>query len=328
MPTFSGGGAGSFYELYSEVRLEYLYDLLLENKSYLGRVKRLRKFIIENDIDVIVSFITNVNVMAVLSSLGLNKTVVVCERSDPFNIPIPFYWKILRNLTYPFSNGVLVQTNELLSKINKSVACLYRKKLQVIENPISSDFFDVDCKSVTRLNKVIAVGRLSKEKQYSHLIQAFNKINHTGWRLEVYGEGAERTNLDALVDKLGLNESVCLCGAKTDLVDVYTTSSIFCMTSLYEGFPNSLLEAMSSGCAVISYRTPSGPTEMLNGGQAGVLVRLNDIESLAAELKELMNNSDIRTEYSEKGRSYALEQYSPAKILKKWDLLFEALIKK
>lgn len=325
MPTFSGGGNGSFYDVDHDVKIVYLNDLLSNSKNYLNRVKVLRDFIVEKDIDYIVSFITNVNVMALLSTLNLKRPVVVFERSDPYVIPLPFYWKVLRVITYPLADKVLVQTRELLSKLKKDNYCTYKNKLGFISNPISPEFtLDAPC-TVQRKKKIIAVGRLSQEKQFHHLIEAFHLAQPKGWVLEIYGEGKERSRLEALIKQYDLMHCIFLCGAVTNLREIYCSSSIFCMTSLYEGFPNALLEAMSSGCATISYKTPSGPAEMLENGRCGLLVELNNVSSLAKGISYLVSNKAKRETFGEMAMYKVRSKYTPDLILSQWDNVFSEM---
>lgn len=324
MPTFSGGGSGSFYELDERVRLVYLKDLEKKSNSYFHRIRALRGFIIKHEIEYVISFITNVNIIALLSSIGLKKKVVICERSDPIAIRLPFLWRVVRNLAYPLASAVLVQTSEVYKKLICSYSCTYKSKLDFIANPLSGSFPIVQNieEPAVKAKKIMAVGRLSKEKQFHHLIEAFNLAQPHGWVVEIYGDGPERSNLEELIKSKNLENRVVLKGVCTDLCPIYRQSSVFCMTSLYEGFPNALLEAMSQGCAILSYKTPSGPCEMLKDGANGLLIELNDIRGLAQGISYITSNRERRIIWGRNAIRMVQENYSEEVILDRWEQLF------
>ncbi len=326
MPTFSGGGSGSFYNVSDMVDLVYLNELIDQKSNYFKRVFALRSFLVRGEFDFVVSFLTNVNIIALISSFFLKKPVLICERSDPYVDKLPFFFRLLRFFLYPFSSKVLIQTNELFKKIESDRFCFYKRKLGVVGNPISSkieknSFYEC-CSSE---KKIISMGRLDKDKQIDHIIEAFHKVDRKGWILEIYGDGPQKGYLQSLIDKYYLNDCVFLNGAVIDVDSVYKGARIFCMASLYEGFPNSLLEAMSLGCAVISYKTPSGPSEMLDYGLSGVLVEMNDIDGLSNALQNFIDNPNEIENYSRKSYLSVINKYSSSAVLFKWDAIFDEL---
>ena len=282
------------------------------------RLLALRNFITDSKFDAVVSFITNVNVAAIVAGLGSKVPIIVCERSDPFVIPVSLFWKIARALTYPFAQHVIIQTNELLEKFKRSNA-IYRNKLTVIPNPIPAVFIESP-KAEVSSRRILAVGRLSKEKQFHHLIIAFSKIKlKDGWIIEIYGDGEERKNLQKLIESLNLSRHIFLRGATLNAEMIYKKGDIFCLTSKYEGFPNALLEAMVTGCAVVCYASPCGPKEMLDDGKNGILINLNDIMALSKGIKKLMMDEALRYELGDRSKLFAIQNYSSEVILKKWD---------
>ena len=135
---------------------------------------------------------------------------------------------------------------------------------------------------------------------------------------EIFGEGEERENLQRLIESFGLSRQIFLRGATLNIENVYKTGDIFCLTSQYEGFPNALLEAMASGCAVVSYASPCGPSEMLDSGENGILVNLNDIRALSDGIEKLMLDDALRQELGTRSRKFVFENYTAEVILRKW----------
>lgn len=319
MSTYSQGGSGSYYSVSKKTKIVYLVDICKSNNSF-SRLVSLRKFIIRHEFTVVLSFLTHVNVAAIIASAGTKIPIVACERSDPFVMPLSLKWKIARSISYPFSDRVVIQTDELFQKFQRSFST-YKRKLTVIPNIIANNFMR-DLKKKADSRRIVAVGRLSKEKQFDHLIIAFSKVQvKDNWVVEIFGEGAERASLQRLIESLGLEGQVFLRGAKRSIEDFLALGSIFCLTSRYEGFPNALLEAMYSGCAIVCYASPCGPTEMLNNGLNGILVDLNDISALADGLQKLILNDHLREDFGFASRRFAVEKYDAESILKKWQLL-------
>ncbi|MDB4165545.1 glycosyltransferase family 4 protein [Gammaproteobacteria bacterium] len=316
MPTYSGGGSGSFYPASPKVRVCYLANHSESARAF-PRLLALKNFIIDEKFDVAVSFITNVNVAAIIAGLLAKVPIIVCERSDPFVIPISRFWRILRALTYPFSQHVIIQTSELLEKFKRSNVT-YKNKLTVIPNSIPSVFLK-DPLIISSSRRILAVGRLSKEKQFDHLIIAFSEILCSeNWIVEIFGEGEERENLQRLIESLGLSRQIFLRGATLNIENIYKTGDIFCLTSKYEGFPNALLEAMVSGCAVVCYASPCGPSEMLDNGENGILINLNDIRALSDGIEKLMLDDSLRQELGERSSRFVRENYNAEVVLRKW----------
>lgn len=319
MPTYSGGGVGSFYRAPSDVEIRYLADMC-ESVGAVVRLLTLRRFIKDEKFDVVVSFITNVNVAAVIAAVGTKVPVIVCERSDPFLIPISFFWKFARAICYPLAKCVVIQTEELRDKFLHSIST-YKQKIFVIPNSIPAIFLGEKNKPSLR-TRVLAVGRLSKEKQFDHLIFALSEMEiNTDWVCEIFGDGEEKVNLQRLINSLNLEKQVFLRGATRNIEEIYNAGDLFCLTSQYEGFPNALLEAAASGCAVVSYATPCGAKEILQDGRYGVLIPLNDISALSVGIKKLLLDDDVRKTLGAEASSFVIKNFNSDVIMQKWNSL-------
>lgn len=316
MPTYSGGGSGSFFSAPREVSVVYLASLVT-HVSALSRLKALRKFVEKNKFDVVISFITNVNVAALIALLGKKLSVVVSERSDTFVNPIPFYWKVCRALTYPLAEHVVIQTEELLEKYRRSLST-YRHKLVVIPNPVSQRFARIS-EQATRANRLIVLGRLSSEKQIDHIIEAFAKIQPAEpWTMHIYGDGPARDVLEQMIQRLGLNESVFLHGAMVNVESVLQKGDVYCHAAKFEGFPNALVEAMAAGCAAVSYASPCGPTEILEGGRYGLLVSRDNKHQLSRSIQKLIEDDSLRERLACEGRQSVLRRFNLQRVIGMW----------
>ena len=137
---------------------------------------------------------------------------------------------------------------------------------------------------------VLSVGRLERAKDFATLIRAFAKVRaEQEARLMILGEGSMRLQLEMLVRQLGLSECVALPGFDPNPFRYMARAKVFAMSSIYEGFPNVLVQALACGCPVVSTDCPSGPSEILNGGAYGYLVPVGDVDALAASILKTLH---------------------------------------
>lgn len=247
---------------------------------------RLRRTIKKIKPDVIQTFMTKYNLIALLSVLGLDQRVIVSERANPLTIRNKLY-EFGQKILYPKASGIIAQT-ELSKSVLQSKQL--NKRITVIPNPtkISNEICNYNAKVI------LNVGRLIKEKGQSDLIDAFKKIkNKKEWKLLIIGDGPLRSTLEKkIVDESVAN--VEILGFKSDVEKYYKTSSIFSFSSFSEGYPNALIEAMSYGLPVVSYNCSSGPADILVHEKNGFLIKLGDVDSLAFYMQKLIDDYDLR----------------------------------
>jgi len=166
----------------------------------------------------------------------------------------------------------------------------------VIYNPIEMNkAIDLDGQDVIEkwgeggAKKILAIGRLSYEKNYPQLIIAFAQIvKKFNLKLMILGEGPERKSLEILIHQYNLQDKVLMPGFITNTSLFYQNADLYILSSRTEGFPNVLLEALSFGLKIISTNCPSGPSEILEGGKYGTLVPVNDNHALAIAIEKAL----------------------------------------
>lgn len=327
MPTFYGCDE-CFYELSTNVRLIYLSNFLSSRTrtffNWLARLRALRRFITIERPDVIVSFLSNVNVTSIIASIGTGIPIVVCERVDPFAVPNSKIFFILCRLTYPLADALMLQTQVVA---NKYVSAGWPLRLvRVIPNPVPEQMLAAKKYiSIGDKRRLLSVGRLDNEKQFSLLIKVFATLaaNNHNWSLRIIGEGPLRQVLEQEIVSLNLSRRVELLGRSTNIAEELAQADAFVLNSAYEGFPNALLEAMAVGLPCVTFDCPSGPPEMSMEGQVALLVPLNDERALAHELERLMTDEDLRHSLGNKARISVMERYTLERVLERWDSLFE-----
>lgn len=190
-----------------------------------------------------------------------------------------------------------------------------------IPNPIS---FNTD--SVSRLEKknVLAVGRYAYQKGYDMLLKAWAIVEKKcpEWELNVYGQG-DREPYDKIAKELQL-KNCHLNGSVSNINEKYLDSSVFVISSRFEGLSMSLLEAMSFGLPVVSFACPCGFRDVITSGVNGVLVPKNNVEMLADQLIEVIQNPKFRDELGKKARERS-QDFRLDVLAEKWRELFESL---
>lgn len=329
MPTFSGRG-DCFYEVSPDVRIVYLADRVSSRAKTLvnqiARLAALRRFIASERPDIVVSFLPNVNAAAVIASAGLGIPIVVCERTDPFARTKEYWLHRVFRFAYPFAKVLMVQTRAVASKFAASNRLL--RLIWVIQNPVSEELLSLKRDDHVAADKhLLAVGRLSEEKQFDLLIRVFARLSgrHSTWSLRIVGEGDLRSKLWNQIAELGLESRIALVGQSDNISDELARADAFVLSSSFEGFPNALLEAMAAGLPCVAFDCPSGPREMTMNGQTALLVAQNDEPALELNLDRLMRDDNFRQTLGSQARESVLEHFGMERILDKWDLLFEEI---
>ena len=324
----------SFYPIHRSVDLVYLRDRpITRGRRGLGDLRnilRLRGIIRRAGATHVVSFTSYVNLAMLIACIGLGVPTFVSERTYPPLVPLGIGWSTLRRLLYPLAFKVVMQTNQGLDWLRKAIP--YATGV-VIQNPVEYpmnqgasaivpfDLVDDDCAVI------LGVGRLDQGKQYSHLIVAFASIapNYPRVRLVILGDGPDRSALEKLVETRGLKGAVFLPGQTGDLSTWYSRAACYVLTSRFEGFPNSLAEALAHGCPAISYDCKTGPKDIIRDGIDGILVSpVGNVAALTIAIETLLKDESLRARMATRAVE-ARERFSVQRILDQWDRLFTGL---
>lgn len=193
-----------------------------------------------------------------------------------------------------------------------------------IPNPVS---FDSVQPSALTSKRVIAVGRYAYQKGFDMLLQAWKTVEAQcpDWRLDVFGDGDSQPYED-IIDRLGIDRSRCRLNPPTrQIQQEYAASSIFVVSSRFEGLSMALLEAVSCGLPVVSFACPCGPRDVITDGVDGVLVENGNVSQLADKLTALMKQPDRIVSMGRAARENA-RRYSMEQIAGQWKQLFEDVV--
>lgn len=174
--------------------------------------------------------------------------------------------------------------------------------------------------------QVLAIGRLDYQKGFDNLIKIWYKIydKYPDWKLNIYGNGPLKENLNELITSLSISHSVKICTPTKNIEDVYLKHSILAMTSRYEGLPMVLLEGQVFGLPLISYACKCGPSDIIENGYNGFLIPERDMEQFSSQLEKLMQSQVLRTKMGENSHANA-KNYTEKRIMDQWIMLFNEL---
>lgn len=263
--------------------------------NYIKTIKFIRKQIKEFKPDTILSFGDIINPLALIANHKLGYPIYISDRISPKQ-KLGFTKDFLKKITYPSATGIIAQSSN---------AATYKREVfgdkinvTIIPNALREVSQCTDFKS--KKNWVIGVGRLSFEKGFDRLIEAFAKIeDHKDWRLVLAGDGPARKDLEKQVESLGVKNRVVFRGMIKDVDSFLAQGSIFVLPSRCEGFPNALCEAMASPLPCISFDSVSA-SDIIENRVSGVVIPDGDIDALAHEIQILMDDEQMRCRYSEK----------------------------
>jgi len=319
-----------FYALDPRVQRTAL-DLAAGSSGVMGalranarRFRALRRALSGLQLDAVLALTSTAAVLTILASRRLSCRVVVSERTYPPRLPVRREWDILRRFTYPLAHRVVMQTTEGLAWLNDHVP---RARGIVIPNaacyplPAGNPVLAAGSLVAQGSCLLLAVGRLNKAKQFDCVLASFADLalRHAAWQLVILGDGPERASLERQAELLGLRGRVSLPGRVGNMSDWYGRADLYVMSSRFEGFPNTLVEAMAHGCPAVSYDCDTGPRDIIRHEVDGLLVKpVGDVPALTAALGRLMSNGAERARMAARAAEVR-SRYSTERILAMWD---------
>lgn len=294
-------------------------------KRLASRWRTIRRTIKDIKPDVVVSFGSVCNVNTIVALLGARIPLVVCERNDPEFDPRKQSEKAIRAVLYPFSDGYVFQTERIKQYFSKRI----QKRAVVIPNPIIDSGKRWNIENAEK--KIVSVARLDDfQKDHVSMIKAFAlfSVDHPDYRLELYGEGPCRDSYVKLIEQLELKEKVFLTGKTSDPTEVLLSAEIFLLTSVFEGMPNALMEAMSVGVPCISTDCGGGGAfDLVEKYGSGLLVQCGNVEEIAGTLSKLVANNDLKKALSKESVAINMK-LGREKISQQWLEYLETVRKK
>jgi len=294
-----------------------------QGRTPLARLAEIRKAIRRSEPDLVLSFLTKINVLSLLAATGLGVPVVISERNNPQLQKAHPLWRLAQSLLARRAAALVMQTERARDQLPAAL----HGRAHVIPNP-SAPIADFPVAPRPDGLRLAAVGRLDWQKGFDMLLQAMPAIRAAcpDVRLTVHGEGPERAALEAQRDRLGLGDSVRLAGVSAAPGAWLAEADILVAPSRFEGFPNVVAEATVSGLPVVAFDCDYGPQELIEEGQNGLLVPLGDIGALAAAVIRLIGDAELRQRMGA-AAEINRNRLAPDRILGAWDAVIDHYIR-
>ncbi|MFW6025645.1 MAG: glycosyltransferase [Candidatus Woesearchaeota archaeon] len=290
------------------------YGIIFTMKGYLGIIVLISKMLSKNKPRIIYREV--VHVTTILKKKGRLKFIN------------KLLYKIMYKKVYKIIAPSLEIKKDLIENFN-----IVPNKIKVINNPVDTKKINKSIKEQIdhhwfqlqrEIPVLVGMGRLTEQKGFKFLIEAIEllKMRNIKVRLAILGEGEKEKELKLRVKKKKLNDRIQFLGFKENPFIYIANADLFILSSLFEGFPNALLEAMACETPVISTSCPSGPSEIINNNKNGILVPYKNSERLADEIIQLINNPNFASALAKRGGVTVRQRFALDIIMRKYEKLF------
>ena len=277
--------------------------------------------------NVLLSAKTHTNLVALWATqlAETSNRVVISERTtlgDITKTSQKWRWRFILPVLaheYPKAGGIITVSNGIKEELALYTG-LPPEKFTTIYNPVLNQ--TIREKSLESINHpwfhkkeptpiILGVGRLVPQKDFSTLIKAFSRVRQNQpAHLVIVGEGRQRSELETLAQTLGIDQDVWMPGLSNNPYAFMSKASMLVLSSIYEGLPNVLIEALACGCPIVSTDCPSGPSEILLKGKYGTLVPIGDIQALAQAIHHTLNHPPNRNDLLLRAADFDIEKIS------------------
>lgn len=312
------------YEINDLVKYIFLPDRGNNKISIMAnRYKDLKNIIHQRNPDLIINFWFQPSYFCAFMGKDIAEKTIYAERGDPFDKEYSGLMGIIRKISFKKLGGFVFQSKGAQGCFDESV----KRRSCIIHNPVFINPEDYPIPT-QRDQKVVTVGRLHPQKNQELLIEAFTMLppDKDNYKLEIYGDGELKQNLQKKIDDLGLSHRVLLKGTFKDVHKRIADASLFVLSSDYEGMPNVLLEATTIGIPVLSTDCrPGGAREIIQEGVNGEIVPCGDANTLSRVMNNLLSHPEICEKYSIEGRKVG-KRFLPEEIYTEWEDYFRLLV--
>lgn len=309
-------------------KVNYFFQIDVHSNRILNIMDRyvaLKKAIKKIEPELIIHFNMQSAYMCAFMGGSIAQNTIYAERGDPYDKEYSGLLGHLRKYMSKRIGGFVFQTKGAQDFFPDYV----KQKSVVINNPVFINMENIENRKAIE-KKIVNVGRLHEQKNQKLLIRAMKLLpsEYDEYILEIYGEGELRSELEDLIDELELSNCVKLLGTYEDVVDRIKNAAVFVLSSDFEGMPNALAEAMALGIPCISTDCrPGGARALINSGENGIIVPVNDAEKLAGAISAILSDRELQNKFS-KNAIKRMKELTPDKIYRKWEKFFLQMMNK
>ncbi|BAO77450.1 glycosyltransferase family 4 protein [Winogradskyella sp. PG-2] len=301
-------------------RVQHLPSHTLRSVINLSRYYKTKS----NRPDVIVSFITLTNLITIIVAKLFSIKIIAQEHNSHLR-----FMKGRKRITN-FTKKYIYKKADVITVLTSFDIDYYENygaNVYVMPNPCS--FTPIADNSHYRKKTILAVGNLDRynHKGLDNLIELMVPIfnEHPNWELKIAGAGEKGLkHLTKLAEENNILDKIVFTGFITNVSEVMNQSSIFILSSRFEGLPMVLLEAMSQGMACIAYDCKTGPSDIIENNKNGLLIEDQNMLKMQNGLRELLSSKGLRKELSEEGIK-SLDKYNIDNVTKRYEALFNKI---
>ena len=305
------------FPLYKNVRLVPIFDEQNVEES----IVRLNSALRESKVDIFVPMLSEWLFEPIIeSTMNTGVSVIASEHNDPWKIEELWWNKEKRRECFKKVDGIHLLTDQFIESLPEKL----HDKVTVIPNGVSLPN-NISLENRERL--IIGVGRLGQQKRFDRLINAVYEIKQelreNNFKVEIYGEGHLRSDLQDQINSLDVGDLINLCGETSDMESIYRKAYLMVLPSDFEGLPMVVIESMSYGVPVIGLKTCKSLNGLISHGIDGYLAK--DEQDIADTIKKLLsqNSKSLRERAIEKAKNYSIDNFFNG-----WENLLESVAEK
>lgn len=312
-----------FFPLHPGIqRYQLSHHWINPGPGYIPLIGKLRKFLKEKQIDIIIDIDIVLDVLSIPASRHLKTKVISWEHFNcEFEQEI-LYRKLISRLTAHFSNYIITLTKD--DKENYKRILGRKDNISAIYNMVPKMKRD---KHVQKENWIVTAGRLTYQKGIEYLSEIVVPIlkKHNDWKWFILGDGEDRYLLEKTILENGLEDQLILKGTVNNVDWYLNRAKLFVLTSRYEGFGMCLVEAMQMYVPCVSFDIKIGPSEIINDKQNGLLIPPFECHQMVKEIDYLIENPELLEEFSTK-TMIGFERFQDKYIIEKWKSILNKLL--
>lgn len=284
-------------------------------KHYFQVVKGIREYIKKNNIDILIDVEVIASLFSIPATRFTKTKLISWEHFNFYEDNGSNLRAYARKLAAKFANCIITLTEQ--DKENYLNNLNIKGKIDYIYNPVeevNNDVCNIDSK------QIISVGRLTYQKGFDLLCEVANNVlkENKQWKWTILGDGEDKEKLQAKIKEYGLEDRLILKGNVSNVEDYYKNSSLYVMTSRFEGLPMTLLEAKTYKLPIVSFNCLTGPSEIVKNNVNGLLINPENVEAMSNKLNILLKDEKKLKEFSNNAQ-IDINKFELKPIIEKWD---------
>lgn len=301
-------------------------------KFSFAAITALRRFVIDNEIDVIHTHFYKTDLLGLLASVGTRCKVISTPHGWTEDPPLSLRaYEAIARVVFLFLDRVVPLSEGLMCPLQR--VPVLKDKLQLIRNAVDTDEVAAQTTVASEVSDLAEqgkfvigyIGRLTPGKGLDTLLKMMARHAESNWHAVLVGEGEQEDELRALVEEFGVGDRVHFFGFRPDRLAFLKGFDVFALPSRSEGIPRCLMESQAAGVPIVATDIP-GCRNLVDGESTGLLFPVDDAAAMAAQVLKLDRSSDLRERLARHSKAFVNEQYSPKRMASEYEALYENLI--